>query len=87
MPVSNRENETPVSGPPGVLRFQDCEQRALSALLAGYGLTIEQVENSATVPGSYWGDSEAGLIVTAGFTRPETASGIVLPPSLVTRCK
>jgi hypothetical protein len=45
---------------------------SLSELLAAYGLRIEQVRRDATIPGSYWGDSEAGLIGNTLYVRPDT---------------
>jgi len=41
-----------------------CELKddALAALLARYGMTLDRVSNDADIPGSYWGDNEAGLV-------------------------
>ena len=45
---------------------------SLRAVLTGYGLRIELVDEGAPIPGSYWGDSEAGLIRDTLFLRGDT---------------
>lgn len=47
---------------PEVLRFNQIKARDLSDLLNRYHLNIQLVDNNAPIPGSFWGDSEAGLI-------------------------
>ena len=42
------------------------------SVLADYCLSIEQVAGDAAIPGSYWGDSEAGLIGSPLFVRTDT---------------
>jgi hypothetical protein len=46
--------------------------RALAALLAGYGLRLRHLEAAAAIPGSYWGESEAGLRGGLLYVRPDT---------------
>ena len=46
--------------------------KALSGLLAEYGLTLHWVDAEQTIPGSYWGDSEAGLIANTLYLRTDT---------------
>ena len=62
---------------------------APAALLARYDLTLERVANGAAIPGSFWGDEEAGIIGTIVYARDDTPvhsllheAGhlIVLPP-------
>jgi hypothetical protein len=43
---------------------------ALAGVLAGYGLQLRYVEDA--IPGSYWGDSEAGLKGAELFVRTDT---------------
>ncbi len=43
-----------------VLRIDALAADVLESLLAPYGLVIEQARGE--IPGSYWGESEAGLI-------------------------
>ena len=45
---------------------------ALSALLTPLGLVIHAVAPAAAIPGSYWGDSEAGLIGNGLYLREDT---------------
>jgi hypothetical protein len=44
-----------------VTRYCDCDQAALESLLARFGLRIASVADGQPVPGSFWGDEEAGL--------------------------
>lgn len=45
---------------------------ALAALLESYGLAVESIAEGAIIPGSYWGEREAGLIGAKLFIRPDT---------------
>jgi hypothetical protein len=45
-----------------VLRCRDVAAGALAAVLERYGLRVEAVPPDAPIPGSYWGDEEAGLV-------------------------
>jgi hypothetical protein len=72
-----------------VLTLGEIEWSDASALLARYGLRMERVEDGAAIPGSFWGDSEAGLIGTTVYARRDTpvhsllheaSHLIVLPP-------
>lgn len=56
----------------GVLRFDECDRQALTALLDRYGLAIEQAPANRPVPGSFWGEQEAGLVGSWLFARPDT---------------
>ena len=42
------------------------------ALLARYGLRLELVADGAPIPGSYWGEPEAGLVGATVFARGDT---------------
>lgn len=44
----------------------------LQALLGVYGLRIEMVAEGADIPGSYWGETEAGLIGDVLYLRSDT---------------
>lgn len=44
----------------------------LRALLIPLGLRIEAVAEGAAIPGSYWGDSEAGLLDKVLYLRADT---------------
>src|SRR5690348_9631174 len=45
-----------------VLRLASLDLDDVRALLARYGLALECVADGAPIPGSYWGESEAGVI-------------------------
>jgi hypothetical protein len=54
------------------------DQQALAALLGGYGLRLQWVAAGAEIPGSYWGESEAGLRHSTLFARADTPLHSVL---------
>lgn len=41
-------------------------------LLSRYGLQLHLLEPQTRIPGSYWGDSEAGMIGRSIYIRPDT---------------
>lgn len=45
---------------------------ALETLLERYGLRVRLVDDGVPIPGSYWGNPEAGLIGAAIFLSPAT---------------
>jgi len=55
-----------------VLLYKALTPDALQHLLAPYGLQVEQVDADTQIPGSFWGDSEAGLINNRLLVRPDT---------------
>ena len=55
-----------------VMRMADCSTRNLTELLERFGLRVKIVEPGAAIPGSYWGDDEAGLILDALYARADT---------------
>lgn len=57
---------------PTVLIYQNLQSSSLPSLLFSYSLTLEQVKDGAEIPGSYWGDAEAGLIGNTLYTRNDT---------------
>ena len=72
-----------------MLRLADIGGAAAAALLARYGLALERVADGAPIPGSYWGDEEAGIIGHTVHARADTPLHsllheachlIVLPP-------
>ena len=79
----------PASAEPRVLRLSDIDFGDAAALLARYGLELASVADGEAIPGSYWGESEAGLIGNVVHARGDTpvhsllheaAHLIVLPP-------
>ncbi len=69
MSVVPAGGETPAKD---VLRLQDVGFDALVALLAPRGLTVTPVPAGQSIPGSYWGESEAGLRGGSLYVRPDT---------------
>ena len=72
-----------------MLTLADIGFEGPAALLARYGLQLARVADGEVIPGSYWGDCEAGLIGTSVHARADTpvhsllheaAHLIVLPP-------
>lgn len=61
-----------------VLTIADIDGAALRALLAHFGLRVVEVEDAAEIPGSYWGEREAGLIGDAVYFRADTPVHSVL---------
>lgn len=72
-----------------MLTLADIGFEAPAALLARYGLTLVRVGTGEAIPGSYWGECEAGIIGTLVYARDDTPVHsllheachlIVLPP-------
>ena len=72
-----------------VLQLRDIAFADAHALLARYDLQLERVADGDAIPGSYWGDSEAGVIASVVHARGDTPVHsllheachlIVLPP-------
>ncbi len=55
-----------------VLTVADVSADALQALLGRFQLTLELQGNDEEIRGSFWGESEAGLIATTVFVRNDT---------------
>ena len=55
-----------------VMRVDELGIEALRALLSPHGLDVFGVDADDAIPGSYWGDSEAGLIGARLYLRVDT---------------
>lgn len=55
-----------------VLTLGDIDPVDVVALLARYDLRFERVDDGAPIPGSYWGEPEAGLIGNTVYARGDT---------------
>ncbi len=64
-----------------MLNCADIRQQQLQALLAKYGLQIIDVEPGKKIPGSWFGDREAGLIGNRLYIRPDTPAHSALHES------
>ncbi|SIQ03719.1 hypothetical protein [Solilutibacter tolerans] len=60
------------ASPPDVMRMRDVGFDAASSLLARYGLVLHRVEDATPIPGSYWGECEAGIIAHDVYARDDT---------------
>jgi hypothetical protein len=59
-----------------LLRGVDCAR--VARLLGGYGLELRLIAADAPIPGSYWGESEAGLHASVLYARLDTPLHSVL---------
>ena len=55
-----------------VLTLDDIEVAAVEALLARFGITLHRVPDRQSIPGSFWGDPEAGIVRDTVFARGDT---------------
>ena len=74
---------------PNVTRVGDIAFADAQRLLAAHGLQLHHVSSEAPIPGSYWGEPEAGIIASNVYVRDDTPVHsmlheachlIVLPP-------
>ena len=61
-----------------MLRMEGLDRAAVGMLLARYGLTLRMLPRGERIPGSYWGESEAGLKGGTLYARPDTPLHSVL---------
>ena len=73
-------NETiPKSGhKDDVLRLADVGVASVASLLSIYGLSVKTIAVGDEIPGSFWGDEEAGLIANELLVRADTPLHSVL---------
>ena len=57
---------------PKVITCAELPANALQQLLSAYDLEVIEVANTKKLPGSFWGDPEAGLIDNRLYVRPAT---------------
>lgn len=55
-----------------VLLVRDVPMPALQSLLTDHGLHLEPVGDGTPIPGSFWGDPEAGVIGNTVYVRNDT---------------
>ena len=60
------------AGHDDVLRLADVEPASVAGLLGRYGLLFRTVTSDSEIPGSFWGDEEAGLIGNEILARADT---------------
>ena len=61
-----------------VVVLADLDRREVDALLSGYGARLVEIAPHKSIPGSYWGESEAGLIGDAVYVRADTPAHSLL---------
>lgn len=71
MPIAPPIPSTP-DDEPQVLRLRDIRIADARALLGKYKLELVEVEDGAPIPGSFWGDDEAGVIGSRVYARRDT---------------
>lgn len=79
---------------PDVLTLGEIDLAEAIALLARYGLHFELIDDGVPIPGSFWGEREAGVIGSTVYARRDTPVHsllheachlIVIPPALRAR--
>ncbi len=55
-----------------MLCVSDLGVEPLTALLDQYSLELKSVDDGAEIPGSFWGEPEAGIVGRTVFARPDT---------------
>ena len=61
-----------------MLQLAGLDRVAIGVLLDRYGLALRVVAPEVQIPGSYWGESEAGLKGSVLYARPDTPLHSVL---------
>ena len=83
------DSTTQPGADPDVLKVGNVPFDAIASLLARHDLHLHLVEDGAPIPGSYWGEPEAGIIASNVYVRDDTPVHsmlheachlIVLPP-------
>lgn len=55
-----------------VLTIAECSLKPIRSLLEKYQLSLLITKDGKNIPGSYWGDSEAGIIANTIYVRNDT---------------
>lgn len=61
-----------MSEEPRVLRVADIGELPIRSLLGRYGLSLAVQRTDEKITGSFWGDSEAGIVGRTVYVRPDT---------------
>lgn len=69
---------TAIPETPQVLRLADIGHEDTARLLARFGLRLVMLPPHTEIPGSYWGECEAGLVGSVLYARPDTPLHSVL---------
>lgn len=71
-PAIEGDDHAPGSSSAQVLTLADIDMAGAVALLAKHELELVRVAAGHPIPGSYWGDTEAGVIAHRVYARPDT---------------
>jgi len=71
-------NQTETDTASAVVRWRDTDRESVRELLGRRGLEIIDCPADVPIPGSFWGDDEAGLIGDRLYARPDTPLHSVL---------
>lgn len=55
-----------------VIRLSDVDESAIATFLSSYGLLMQHAATTDSIPGSFWGDEEAGLVGNIAHVRTDT---------------
>jgi hypothetical protein len=69
---------SPAAPAAAVVALADLDRREVLELLALYGARLVELAPHEVIPGSYWGDREAGLIDAAVYVRADTPAHSLL---------
>ncbi len=71
-------NSSDTLHPIDVLRIRDIDMVDLKLLLQRYQLQVQLTDTGQAIPGSFWGQEEAGLVANRLYIRPDTPVHSVL---------
>ncbi len=74
MPLTQHPVIDPPDRPSGTapLTWSETDRGAVTSLFERYGMAVVECPSGSSIPGSYWGESEAGLIGDRIYVRPDT---------------
>src|SRR5687767_9869351 len=61
-----------------VVELASLDRRDVERLVESFGATLVEMPRDEPIPGSYWGDSEAGLVGDAVYVRADTPAHSLL---------
>lgn len=64
-----------------VLQLFEADRQSVEEIIGKYGLELKVVADDSPIPGSFWGDEEAGLIGSEIFARSDTPVHSILHES------
>lgn len=74
-------NEPLIEQAPDVVRWHAADRASVTCVLSGFGVALIDVPDGDEIPGSYWGEDEAGLIENRLYARADTPLHSILHES------